>query len=54
MALVYDENPYVITITSTLGNEDWTTIFQKVAKKVDKIHELYIKETKQYCKNNLK
>lgn len=54
MALVYDENPYVITITSTLGNEDWSSTFQKLAKKVDNIHELYIKETKQYCKNNLK
>ena len=54
MALVYDENPYVITITSTLGNNNFSPIFQKLAKKIDNIHELYMKETKQYCKNNLK
>lgn len=54
MALVYDENPYVITITSTLGNDDWSSIFQKIAKKIDKIHVQYIKETKQYCNNYLK
>lgn len=50
MALVYDDNPYVLTITSVLGNENWSNTFQEIAKKVDSIHELYIKETKTYCK----
>lgn len=54
MSLVYDENPYVISITSTLGNQDWSPIFQKLSKKIDKIHELYIKETKKYCNDKLK
>lgn len=54
MALVYDKNPYAITITSTLGDNNWSIIFQNVAKKIDVIHEMYWTETKNYCKKNLK
>ena len=54
MGLVFDENPYVITITSTLGDKNWGNVFKNIARQINDIHESYWSETKQYCKNNLK
>ena len=30
MALVFDENPYVLTITTIMGNEDWCTFVKNI------------------------
>lgn len=54
MALVFDENPYVITITSELGDDDWSEIFMHIASSIDQIHESYWNETNNYCKSLLK
>lgn len=54
MALVFDENPYVISITSKLGDSNWQKVFTNIGSKVQEIHRLYWTETKNYCKNNIK
>ncbi len=53
MGIVFDDNPYIIVITSTLGDENWSNIFQEIAKRVDGIHENYWQELKTSCQKEI-
>lgn len=50
MALVFDENPYVLTITTTMGYEDWSTFVIDIATIVQEIHTLYWNNLNATCK----
>lgn len=53
MALVFDENPYVLTITTTMGNEDWSAFVVNIASKIQEIHDLYWDSLNNTCKTLL-
>lgn len=50
MALIFDDNPYVLTITTTMGYEDWTTFEKDVATMIQEIHSLYWNNLNESCK----
>lgn len=53
MALVFDENPYVLTITTTMGDGEWGEFVKMLATKIQEIHKLYWSEVNNYCKSLL-
>ena len=54
IALVFDENPYVLTITTTMGDEDWSTFVKNVSSMIQKIHDLYWNNLNETCKSVLR
>lgn len=54
IALVFDENPYVLTITTTMGYEDWGSFVKNIASIIQQIHGLYWNNLNETCKGLLR
>ena len=54
IALVFDENPYVLTITTTMGYEDWGSFVKNIASRIQQIHGLYWNNLNETCKGLLR
>lgn len=49
MAIVYSSEPYVISINSLLGYNDYTTFFNKASDLIHEFHETYWEEKSEQC-----
>lgn len=49
MAIVYDSEPYVLSITSLLGYQNYSSFFNKASNLVNDFHEIYWQEKSDYC-----
>ena len=51
VAIVFDENPYILVILSKLGEQEYYYLFNNTSKKVGILHEKYWKYKVDYCSN---
>ena len=49
MAIVYDKHPYVLSINTSLGYENFTPFFTKASTLINEFHELYWNQKLDYC-----
>lgn len=52
-AIVFDKNPYVLTIMSNTGGSDYNYLFKSTSKSIGKLHEEYWKYKVDKCSNIL-
>lgn len=49
MAIVYNEQPYVLSINSLMGYNDFRAFFSKASNLINEFHELYWDKKSEYC-----
>lgn len=49
MAIVYSKQPYVLSINSLMGYDNFTTFFSKASNLINDFHELYWDKKSDYC-----
>lgn len=49
MAIVYNEQPYVLSINSLMGYDNFSTFFLKASNLINEFHELYWDNKSEYC-----
>lgn len=53
MAIVYNSEPYVLSINSSLGYKNYTEFFNKASNLINEFHETYWNEKSDYCYNKV-
>lgn len=51
VAIVFDENPYILVVMSNLGESSYSYLFSEMSKRVGKLHEDYWKYKVELCSN---
>lgn len=51
VAIVFEENPYLLVIMSNTGTSDYMTLFTKTSTLVGQLHEEYWKSKEEICSN---
>lgn len=49
MAIIYNKQPYVLSINTLLGNNDFRPFFNKASNLINEFHELYWNNKSNYC-----
>ncbi len=53
IGIVYDENPYIIAILTTHGNDDYLSIVNDISRRINNIHQQFKQDRQNKCKNIL-
>ena len=51
VAIVFEENPYILVVMSNLGERSYANLFKKTSELVGSLHEEYWKYKKELCGN---
>ena len=51
MAIIFDDNPYVLVVFSKRGKTSYSNFFKQVSQKIANIHMQYNEEKNNYCSN---
>ena len=53
MAIVYNKQPYVLSINTLLGNDNFISFFSKATNLINEFHEMYWNNKLTYCYNKI-
>lgn len=51
IAIVFDQNPYILAVLTNMGNSNYMQFFNETSKKIGKLHEEYWKYKLDKCSN---
>lgn len=53
MAIIYNKQPYVLSINTLLGDSNFTPFFYKASNLINEFHEIYWNQKLEYCYNKI-